>query len=147
VHHGNGTQEIFWDDPEVLYVSLHGDPDGLYPYATGHAREMGGSAGFGATINVPLPPGTQDREYLAALDEVLPLIDGFAPTAVVVSLGLDTAAVDPLGNLELTVEGLRGVGRRLRELGRPTVLIQEGGYAVDHLGALLGATLNGLVAD
>ncbi|MEX1177256.1 MAG: histone deacetylase family protein [Nitriliruptor sp.] len=145
VHHGNGTQEIFWTDPEVLYASLHGDPSSLFPFATGHAREIGGGAGLGATINVPLPPGTGDGSYLAELDEILAVVDRYAPTAVVVSLGFDAAAGDPLGPLALTPAGFAEVGRRIGALQRPTLLVQEGGYAEADLGPLLAATLGGLL--
>jgi acetoin utilization deacetylase AcuC-like enzyme len=145
VHHGNGTQEIFWEDPTVLYASLHGDPGHLYPYVTGHADEVGAGPGRGTTHNLPLPAGTDDAGYLAALDGALETIDRFDPATLVVSLGFDAAAADPLGSLALTTDGYAEVGRRLREFGPPTVLVQEGGYAVDHLEALLGATLTGLL--
>jgi acetoin utilization deacetylase AcuC-like enzyme len=145
VHHGNGTQEVFWDDPQVFYASLHGDPAHLYPYVTGHADEVGAGRGRGTTRNVPLPPGTGDTGYLAALEGVLDELDRYDPATVVVSLGLDAADVDPLGSLALTAEGYTEVGRRLRAFGRPVALVQEGGYAVDHLGALLAATLDGLL--
>jgi acetoin utilization deacetylase AcuC-like enzyme len=146
VHHGNGTQEVFWDDPHVFYASLHGDPGHLYPYATGHADEIGTGRGRGTTRNAPLPPGTGDADYLAALDGVLDELDRHDPATVVVSLGFDAADVDPLGSLALTPSGYTEVGRRLRDLGRPVVLVQEGGYAVDHLGELLAATVDGLLA-
>jgi acetoin utilization deacetylase AcuC-like enzyme len=141
VHHGNGTQDIFWDDPAVLYASLHGDPAHLFPYATGSVEEVGGGRGRGATRNVPLPRGTGDDGYLAALDRLLDEVVAFDPATVVVSLGLDAAGVDPLGTLTLTGAGYAEVGRRLAALDRPTVLIQEGGYALEHLGGLLAATL------
>jgi acetoin utilization deacetylase AcuC-like enzyme len=145
VHHGNGTQEVFWDDPQVFYASLHGDPGHLYPYVTGHADEVGAGRGRGTTRNVPLPLGTGDAGYLAALEGVLDELDRHDPATVVVSLGFDAADVDPLGSLALTTDGYTAVGRRLRDLGRPVVLVQEGGYAVDHLGRLLAATLDGLL--
>jgi acetoin utilization deacetylase AcuC-like enzyme len=145
VHHGNGTQEVFWEDPQVFYASLHGDPGHLYPYVSGLADEVGGGRGHGTTRNAPLPVGTDDAGYLDALDAVLEDLDRFDPATVVVSLGFDAAAVDPLGTLALTPAGFTEVGRRISDLGRPVVLVQEGGYAVDHLGALLAATLRGLL--
>lgn len=145
VHHGNGTQEVFWDDPQVFYASLHGDPGHLYPYVTGHADEVGGGRGHGTTRNAPLAARTGDADYLAALDEVLDELERFDPATVVVSLGFDAADVDPLGTLALTAAGYAEVGRRVRRFGRPVALVQEGGYAVDHLGRLLAATLDGLL--
>lgn len=141
VHHGNGTQEIFWRDPAVLYASLHGDPDHLFPYVTGHADEVGAGPGRGTTRNTPLPRGCDDAGYLAALDRILEAVVAFDPAAVVVSLGFDAVTEDPLGSLALTRDGFAGIGRRLAALDRPTVVVQEGGYAVAHLGDLVAATL------
>jgi acetoin utilization deacetylase AcuC-like enzyme len=144
VHHGNGTQEVFWDDPQVHYTSLHGDPAHLFPYATGHADEVGGGPARGTTRNLPLPRGTDDAGYLAAFESALETVDRFDPATVLVSLGLDAAAADPLGTLGLTLDGFAGVGARLAQLGRPLVLVQEGGYAIEVLGDALAATLRGL---
>src|ERR687890_235129 len=89
-HHGNGTQDIFWDDRDVLYVSLHGDPAGHYPFFTGAADETGGGPGAGASRNLPLPDGTGDGAYLEALAEAMALVDAFDPAVLVVSAGFDT---------------------------------------------------------
>ena len=145
-HHGNGTQEVFWRDAEVLYASLHGDPDHLYPYVTGFADEVGDGPGRGTTVNHPLPAGCDDATYLAALDRALDDVVAFDPATVVVSLGFDAAAVDPIGTLGLTRDGFAAIGARLAALDRPTVLVQEGGYAVDHLGDLLTAVLSAWTA-
>jgi acetoin utilization deacetylase AcuC-like enzyme len=142
-HHGNGTQAIFWQRPDVLYVSLHADPRGTYPYYTGHAEERGGSAGLGANVNLPLPPGTGDDAYLAALDGALSRIDDAGPAMLVVSLGMDTYALDPIGSFRLTASGFSACGRRVSQLGRPTVILQEGGYHVGDLGANVVAWLRG----
>lgn len=144
VHHGNGTQDIFWRSPEVLYVSLHADPDHLYPYFSGSADEIGAGPGRGTTHNVPLPAGTDDERYLEALTRALEVIDGFDPATLVVSVGFDAAEADPIGSLALTEAGLHGVGQRIASLQRPTVLLQEGGYAVDRLGGYATALLSGL---
>jgi acetoin utilization deacetylase AcuC-like enzyme len=136
VHHGNGTQDVFWDDDQVLYVSLHGDPDHLFPFFSGFSDERGGTAGRGTTRNLPLGPGADDAAYLQALTVACELIDGFDPGSIVVSLGLDASEHDPLGSLALTREGYAAAGAMIASLDRPTLLLQEGGYALDHLGEL-----------
>jgi acetoin utilization deacetylase AcuC-like enzyme len=145
-HHGNGTQEVFWEDPAVLYVSLHGDPAAHYPHFTGAADEIGAGPGRGATRNLPLPDGTGDHDYLAALAEALALVAAFDPAALVVSVGFDTFAGDPLGAFQVTTEGFGRIGTALARLGRPTVLVQEGGYALEALGANAVAFLAGFQA-
>jgi acetoin utilization deacetylase AcuC-like enzyme len=142
-HHGNGTQDIFWEDPEVLYVSLHGDPAAHYPHFTGAADEAGGGAGRGTTRNLPLPDGTGDDAYLEALAEVMALVAAFDPAALVVSAGFDTFAGDPIGAFAVTTEGFGRIGAALAGAGRPTVVVQEGGYALDALGANAVALLDG----
>jgi acetoin utilization deacetylase AcuC-like enzyme len=146
VHHGNGTQDLFWRDERVLYVSLHGSPDHLYPYFTGFDDEVGEGPGRGSTRNLPLPQGTDDERYLAALRTALEVVDDFDPATLVVSLGLDAAAHDPIGSLGLTEHAYEGIGRGVAALGRPTLVLQEGGYAVDHLGDLATSFLDGLDA-
>jgi acetoin utilization deacetylase AcuC-like enzyme len=133
-HHGNGTQIAFYDDPAVLYCSLHADPDEEYPYYWGAKDEVGAGPGRGTNHNWPLPRGTTGREYLAALDEALAVVDGFAARYLVVSVGFDVVEDDPEGGFRLTVEDVREVGRRIGGLGLPTVIVQEGGYAVGRLG-------------
>jgi acetoin utilization deacetylase AcuC-like enzyme len=144
VHHGNGTQDVFWRTEEVLYVSLHGSPDHLYPYFTGFDDEVGEGPGRGTTRNLPLPQGTDDDGYGAALRMALDVVDAFAPVTVVVSLGLDAAAEDPIGSLALTERSYDAIGRGVASLGRPVLALQEGGYAVDRLGELAVAFLGGL---
>jgi acetoin utilization deacetylase AcuC-like enzyme len=143
-HHGNGTQDIFWEDPDVLYVSLHGDPASHYPHFLGAADETGGGAGEGANRNLPLPDGTGDDAYLEALTEAMALVAAFDPATLVVSAGFDTFAGDPLGAFAVTTEGYRRIGAALAGVGRPTVVVQEGGYAVEALGANAVALLHGL---
>lgn len=135
VHHGNGTQDVFWADPQVLYVSVHADPDHQYPYFSGTAAELGAGAGHGTTRNLPLPPGTGDEGILHAVEVACELATAFDPTTIVVSLGLDVAAADPLGQLALSADGFPVLGGLLAALDRPTVLVQEGGYALEQLGA------------
>jgi acetoin utilization deacetylase AcuC-like enzyme len=148
-HHGNGTQQIFWARGDVLYVSLHGDPRGIYPYYSGFATERGVDGGEGATLNLPLPAGTDGDAYLAALDEALRAIRAFdADAPLVLSLGFDTFHADPICNLALQTDDYRPIGDRIAGLGMSVVALQEGGYAVDALGAnataFLGALRDGL---
>ncbi|MEA2652339.1 MAG: hypothetical protein QOI85_2060 [Chloroflexota bacterium] len=148
-HHGNGTQQIFWQRNDVLYVSLHGDPGGIYPYYSGYASERGGDGGTGANLNLPLAAGTDGDAYLAALADGLEAIATFDPDApLVLSLGFDTFHADPICNLALQTDDYARIGSRIAELGKPVVALQEGGYAVHALGAnavaFLGALREGL---
>jgi acetoin utilization deacetylase AcuC-like enzyme len=144
-HHGNGTQQIFYARGDVLYASLHGDPDRAYPYFSGFSEETGAGAGAGANLNLPLPKGCSDEEYLTHLERGLEAVDGFGEAIVVVSLGMDTYALDrPMGDLALTTEGYRAVGSRVAALGRPTVVLQEGGYYVPDLGENVRSWLRGV---
>lgn len=144
-HHGNGTQQIFWERGDVLYVSLHGDPNGSYPYYSGFATERGAGDGEGATLNQPLPPGTDGAGYAAALDEALSVIRAFDPDApLVVSLGFDTYHADPICDLALQTDDYARIGARIAGLRHPVVALQEGGYAIDALGANAVAFLGGL---
>ena len=133
-HHGNGTQLLFYDDPSVLYCSLHAHPDEEYPYYWGSADEIGEGPGQGHNRNWPLPQGTGDAQYLDVLDEALAAVRSFSPRYLVVSAGLDTVAGDPEGGFKLTGDGLREVGRRIVALELPTIVVQEGGYLLDRLG-------------
>lgn len=142
-HHGNGTQQIFYEVPEVRYVSLHGDPERAFPYYTGRAAESGQGAGAGANRNFPLAEGCTDDEYLAVVDTALDLIAAGRPAGLVVSLGFDTYQLDPICDLGLTTDGYRRIGRRVAGLGLPTVVIQEGGYYVPDLGANARSWLRG----
>jgi len=134
-HHGNGTQQVFYERADVQYVSLHGDPDRAYPYFAGYADETGTGAGRGTTLNLPLPPGLDDAGYLTALARALAGVDSFDPGLVVVSFGTDTAAGDPLGDFRLSQDGYARAGAAVVALRRPVVVLQEGGYAVDRIGA------------
>ena len=135
-HHGNGTQQIFWERGDVLYVSLHGDPRGIYPFYSGYATERGAGDGEGMTLNLPLAPGTSGDAYLAALGEGLDAIRAFdADAPLVVSLGFDTYHADPICNLALRTADYGRIGAAIAALGMPVVALQEGGYAIEALGA------------
>lgn len=140
-HHGNGSQDIFYRDPNVLFVSIHGDPQQAYPYYTGWADERGDGPGEGFNLNIPLPNGTADAAYLDALRHALEAVRAYDPAYLVISAGFDIGAGDPYGGFKVTVDGIREVGTRLRELGLPTVLVQEGGYVPARLGEYVVAFL------
>jgi len=141
VHHGNGTQDIFYARDDVLTVSLHADPRRFYPFFWGYADERGIGAGEGCNINIPLARGSGDDDYLRALDGALASIAEFRPGALVVALGLDAHESDPFQGLRLTTSGFKRVAAAIVDLGLPTVLVQEGGYLSDELGANLVAFL------
>jgi acetoin utilization deacetylase AcuC-like enzyme len=143
VHHGNGTQGIFWERSDVLTVSIHADPSNYYPYFWGHAHETGSDAGAGFNLNLPQPLGSPDAPWLAAGDAALARIKEFAPTALVVALGLDASESDPLQGLKVTGPGFHAMAKKIASLDLPTVLVQEGGYLSDDLGRNLVQFLAG----
>ena len=146
VHHGNGTQAIFYGRRDVFFCSLHGDPASFYPFFAGHAHERGEGEGLGYNLNLPLAPGTADEGWLAALDQALATLRLYAPDALLVSLGLDAQEHDPLGVLKVTTAGFGEAGRRIAGIAVPTVLVQEGGYLCEELGANLARFLAGFEA-
>lgn len=133
-HHGNGTQSIFYHRADVPYVSLHGDPRVEYPFYLGHADETGEGPGQGFNLNLPLPAGTAADQWFAALEIACARIAAHRPAALVVSLGLDTYAGDPLTKFQLESSDYLKLGARLSRLRLPTIFILEGGYAVATLG-------------
>jgi len=143
VHHGNGTQGIFYERADVLTVSIHADPANYYPYFWGHAHETGAGAGKGFNLNLPQPLGSPDAPWLAAGDKALARIAEFASTALVVALGLDASESDPLQGLKVTGAGFHAMARKIAGLNLPTVLVQEGGYLSDDLGRNLVQFLAG----
>jgi acetoin utilization deacetylase AcuC-like enzyme len=143
VHHGNGTQGVFYSRPDVLTDSLHADPVRFYPFFWGHANERGEGDGTGYNLNVPLPRGTDTAGYLQAMDRAFQRIRAFAPTALVVALGLDPHEDDPLKGLSITTEGFAEIAARIAGLKLPTLLVQEGGYLSDALGDNLKSFLAG----
>jgi acetoin utilization deacetylase AcuC-like enzyme len=146
VHHGNGTQGIFYERDDVLTVSIHADPAHYYPYFWGHAHEYGAGKGQGFNLNLPQPLGSADAPWLAAGDTALARIREFAPTALVVALGLDASESDPLQGLKVTAAGFHAMAQKIARLGLPTVLVQEGGYLSDDLGHNLVQFLAGFEA-
>lgn len=133
-HHGNGTQDIFYDRSDVLFASIHGEPPVSYPYFSGYADERGAGAGEGCNLNLPLPKGTQWRTYAAALDRAAAAIAAHAPDLLVVSLGVDTFEHDPISHFRLRSPDYLRIGETLARLNLPTLFVMEGGYMVDEIG-------------
>jgi acetoin utilization deacetylase AcuC-like enzyme len=141
-HHGNGTQEIFYERADVHYHSIHVDPgEGWFPHWCGFAEETGAGDGEGANLNLPLAPGSDDETYLSALDQVCARVEDLTPSLLVVSLGVDAGASDPESPLQVSNRGFTAIGERLASLGLPTVLVQEGGYNLEALGPDVMAVL------
>lgn len=132
-HHGNGAQDIFYERADVLTVSIHGHPRHAYPNFSGYADEKGEGQGLGFNKNYPLEPPVDDKRYLKVLDEALGAVRRFKPDYVVVSLGFDIMKGDPTGSFTLSTQGLRDIATRLGALHLPTLIVQEGGYAVANL--------------
>lgn len=133
-HHGNGTQTIFYERDDVFTVSIHGDPATEYPFFLGHADERGAGAGEGFNLNIPLPRGTGFARWRAALMDALAAVQRYAPTALVVPMGLDTFEGDPISGFTLQSDDYCAVGEVLAGADLPTVFTFEGGYAVDAVG-------------
>lgn len=142
-HHGNGTQQVFYERGDVVYVSLHADPDREFPYFSGRADEKGQGSGRGANRNFPLASGVGDAEYLQTLERALDFISESGARSLVVSLGLDTYELDPLGDLKLTKDAYWQMGHMVGKLALPTVIVQEGGYYIPDLGANVSSWLKG----
>ena len=143
VHHGNGTQGIFYARDDVLTVSLHADPAHFYPFFWGHAHERGAGDGLGHNLNLPLPRGTNDDGFLAALETALNRVRAFGADAVVIALGLDAYIGDPFKGLAVTTPGFARIGAELARLNLPTLFVQEGGYLCEELGQNLTSVLSG----
>ena len=151
VHHGNGTQDAFWDDPSVLFVSVH--QDNWYPAGWGSVDQVGAPGAEGTTVNIPLPPGTGNRGYALALDRiVLPIARQFQPELIFVSAGQDASMEDPLGRMLVTMSGYRAMTERVRQLadelcdGRLVVLM-EGGYSLRYVPFCTLAIVEALVGQ
>lgn len=136
VHHGNGTQEIFYDRNDIFVASIHSDPARFYPFFSGTASECGEGDGIEFNLNVPFPYGSGDAEVTRALNNALAGIRTFSPQALVVSLGFDAHEKDPHGGHRVTTEGFMAIAQKIADLGLPSVLVQEGGYLHDELGSL-----------
>jgi len=142
-HHGNGTQDIFHARGDVLFASIHADPATDYPFFWGHADEAGAGDGEGATLNLPLPRGTDIEAYRPALGRALDAIASFGAELLVVSFGADTYEGDPISHFRLRTRDYPELARHVAGLGLPTLVAMEGGYAVSALGDNVAAFLSG----
>jgi acetoin utilization deacetylase AcuC-like enzyme len=133
MHHGQGIQEIFYNRSDRLYVSIHGDPTNFYPVVTGHENERGEGEGFGYNINLPMPHGSSEDVFFDKLEEALAAIKLYQPDALIIALGFDIYKDDPQAKVSVTSEGFCRLSTRIRQLGLPTLVVQEGGYDLDTL--------------
>lgn len=145
-HHGNGTQDIFYARDDVLFVSLHGEPQEAFPHFLGYADETGAGDGEGFTLNLPMGRGTGWGEWSAALDAGLAAIRRFGAEALVVSLGVDTFERDPISFFRLKSDDFMRAGERMASAGLPTLFCMEGGYGVDEIGLNVANVLTGFEA-
>jgi acetoin utilization deacetylase AcuC-like enzyme len=145
VHSGNGTQRIFYERDDVLFISIHGSPEWEYPYFMGYSDERGAGAGLGYTFNYPMAQGVTDPQYLSTLDQALSEVVTFGADTLVISAGFDTFDGDPLGKFKLTTSSYHQMGQRFAALNLPTLVIQEGGYKIPTLGANVLSLLQGLL--
>ena len=146
VHHGNGTQGIFYGRDDVLTISIHADPRHFYPFFWGYDEERGDGAGRDHNLNLPLPLGSSDDDYMDALDTAFRRLALHSVDVLVIALGLDAHEGDPLAGLAITTPGFRLIGEALGGLGLPSVLVQEGGYLTPDLGSNLVSFLDGFEA-
>jgi acetoin utilization deacetylase AcuC-like enzyme len=143
-HHGDGTQNIFYGNASVLTISIHADTSHYYPFYTGYADERGTGAGQGCNLNLPLPHGAGDAQFLLAVGQALLALQAFGPCALVLALGFDTYKDDPISVLKVDMDGYQRLGERIAALGLPTVVVQEGGYMVETIGVALDHFLHGV---
>lgn len=144
-HHGNGTQDIFYNRDDVLFCSLHGAPEDAYPYFLGFKDELGAGKGEGFNFNYPMGPGTAYDEWSKALDGACNRIRRYGADVLVVSLGVDTFKDDPISFFKLTSEDFRTYGRRIAQLKKPTLFVMEGGYAIQAIGVNTVNVLEGFM--
>lgn len=146
VHHGNGTEAIFYDRADVLTVSIHADPKRFYPFFWGHASETGRGTGEGFNLNLPLERGTRLAAYETALGQALDRISAFGANTLVIASGLDIAIDDPFKGFAIETADFTAIARRIASMGLPCVIVQEGGYPSASLGHNLAALLQGFEA-
>jgi acetoin utilization deacetylase AcuC-like enzyme len=144
-HHGNGTQDVFWERGDVQVVSIHADPRRQFPWFSGYADEVGDGDGLGTTVNLPLPRGADAPTWSGALAGALDAVARFGPDAVVVSLGVDTYVGDPISDFGLEAPDFRAAGGAVAALGRPTAFVLEGGYSTAAIGENVVSVLDGFL--
>jgi acetoin utilization deacetylase AcuC-like enzyme len=146
-HHGNGTQDIFYERDDVLFCSLHGDPEDAFPHFLGYADETGVGAGTGYNRNYPMPPGTLFTPWRESLTDALANIGEFSPQYLVVSLGVDAFENDPISFFKLSSTDFLTTGKMIGSLKIPTLFVMEGGYDVDEVGINVVNVLKGFEAQ
>lgn len=144
-HHGNGTQRIFFDRSDVMYVSLHADPAVRFPYVSGFAHETGIEKGRGYNYNFPLPVSTTNMQYEKTLHKALAVIKEYKPDYFIVSCGFDTYEKDPIAAMKLTIPFYETIAQHIMSLQLPTLVVQEGGYYVPDLGKIAYSFTKGLL--
>ncbi|PZU94536.1 MAG: histone deacetylase family protein [Chelatococcus sp.] len=142
-HHGDGTQQIFYRRPDVLTISVHADPTNYYPFYTGYEDERGNGPGEGYNLNLPLPHGGAGPEMAAAIDKAGAAIRAFGADVLILALGYDAHKDDPIGVLKLDAADFGMIGAKVKAMGLPTLVVQEGGYAIEAIGECLDAFLGG----
>jgi acetoin utilization deacetylase AcuC-like enzyme len=142
-HHGNGTQDIFYARADVAFASIHADPETDYPFFWGRPDETGEGEGEGANLNLPLKRGTRWNDYERALGRALEQLGAFGPDLLIVSFGADTWGGDPISHFQLETADYRSIASRISSAGLPTLIVMEGGYAVEALGANVAEFLSG----
>ncbi len=146
-HHGNGTQDIFYEDSDVLTISIHGDPRSYFPYFRGFPSEAGSGAGAGYNHNIILPKGTRYPEYKKTLNDIVfPMIRYFEPDYLLIAAGFDTYKLDPIGHFDLETPDYQKMGKQIKDLNLPTIIVQEGGYYTKDLGANVSSFLKGFLS-
>lgn len=145
-HHGNGTQNFFYDRDDILFVSIHAHPNAEYPFTDGFADEQGVGKGKGYNLNLPLSPRSSERDYLETLHVAIKKLHSFEPKFIVLSLGFDTYKDDPLGGFGLDVASYSNIGRILSGARgvTPMLIVQEGGYAIDSLSSIAENFITGI---
>ncbi|KRE18139.1 acetylpolyamine aminohydrolase [Bosea sp. Root381] len=142
-HHGDGTQQIFYRRDDVLTISVHADPVNYYPFFTGYEDERGNGPGEGFNLNLPLPHGGGGKEMAAAVDKAGQAMRDFGAEVLIVALGYDAHKDDPIGVLKLDAADFGTIGEKVKGFGLPTLVVQEGGYAIEAIGDCLDAFLGG----
>ena len=143
VHHGNGTQDIFYNRSDVMFLSLHGDPNDAFPHFLGYENEKGLDDGYGYNFNFPMPPNTNYSNWGSAFDEAAKRIAKFKADALILSLGVDTFKDDPISFFKLDSIDFIDMGKRIKKIGLPTLFVMEGGYAIEEIGINTVNTLIG----
>ncbi len=144
VHHGQGVQEIFYDRPDVFYISIHADPTNFYPVVAGFEDETGTGAGLGFNLNLPMPHGSDESVFFNRLNTALKAIEAYQPDALVFCSGFDIYEEDPQSKVRVTTAGIERLANQVSQLNLPMVIVQEGGYHYDTLPDNLAAFFKGL---